>query len=188
MSVYFLFFLCFVIIVIVSIILAVWWMNRNGGFYKVFLGGKYTQEAQSASPLSAMEEPSETKSSQKPNMLRMLYIINGFLGWFLVFGIYWGIIFNLTKYFPGPSAMVLTPFFCFPLPINIITLIVLMIKPRWRWIAVGIISALAINLIGGIFFSNIIFYKGISLLDSIGESITSTLISIPFFLGFFDFR
>jgi len=111
-----------------------------------------------------------------PKTLRTINIPNfmiGLIGWDLVFGIYWGVI---NSWLSGAGAAGMAVIFCFipPLPANIIAVIVSMIKPRWRWIGVGILSALVINSIGYMLF------KG---KDELG--ILGLLICVPFFIPFF---
>lgn len=111
-------------------------------------------------------------SGLKVNRLTILRnIIIGFLGWYLLFSIYWGFAAYLANFFPGPSAMALLPLFCFPLPANIITLIFMMIQPRRHWIGVGAISALVVNSIG------IILYQEID-----ESTIWTLLMGVPFFI------
>jgi len=94
----------------------------------------------------------------------------GFLGWFLVFGSYWGII-NAWASGAGAAAMAVLLCLVPPLPASLIAVIVLMIRPRWRWIGAGILLAQVINSIGYILFKEINEF-----------TIWELLACVPFFL------
>lgn len=82
-------------------------------------------------------------------------LLIGFVGWFAIHGLYWGITSTMiNKMSPQMETSAIGFLLCFlaPLPINVIALIVFLVTRQW-WIAVGITIAFLTNSAASIFLS-----------------------------------
>lgn len=99
--------------------------------------------------------------------------IIGFVGWFVIDSLYF-LLLSVIGSLMGELMIILMPFFCLPLPITIIALVTL-IRMGHRRIALGALSAFAVNSIGMILVNPLET-------DEPGLFLINIAMGIPFFL------
>jgi hypothetical protein len=68
----------------------------------------------------------------------------GAVGWFVINSLFWGAI-GLLALKMGPGAILLVPVLFLPGVANLSALLLLSVRPAWRWFAVGALSAFVAN-------------------------------------------
>lgn len=86
-----------------------------------------------------------------------IQMVYGFVGWYVVNGIFWQALANLSLNTNYNLVTVL-----FPLPANLLVLIILAVMPWTRKIALGMLAAIAVNLVLslalGVFINGVCFF------------------------------
>jgi streptogramin lyase len=111
----------------------------------------------------------------RPDLLAVVdtgQLIAGFIGWFVVNGIFWGALVGMAAGM-GPAGIAMMFCFFVPLPANIIGILILFKKQRW--IAIGAFSALGVN--------SILLLLNSAVFDTYSAPFMNLLFQIPFFLS-----
>ena len=111
----------------------------------------------------------------RPDLLAVVdtgQVLVGFIGWFVVNGVFWGILGGMAAGM-GPAGIAMMFCFFVPLPANIIGILIL--RKSRRWMAIGAFSALAVN--------SILILLNNSIFDTYSTPFLNLLFQVPFFLS-----
>lgn len=89
----------------------------------------------------------DTTRTGKPRAIRGTTVRDfcvGVVGWFAINSLFWGAI-GLMSSKMGPGAILLAPLVFVPGPANLLALVLLLARPAWRWMALGVFSAFVVN-------------------------------------------
>jgi hypothetical protein len=92
----------------------------------------------------------DTNQAAKPRATSGNTILDfcvGAVGWFAINTLFWGAI-GLMSSSMGPGAIIIVPLVFVPGPANLVALVLLLARPAWRWMALGVFSAFVVNSIG----------------------------------------
>lgn len=116
---------------------------------------------------------------QTTHLIKTGEFIIGFVGWFVIYGLYWVPILLVGPRL-GDGAIIVVLFFFLALLANIIALILLLLLSltRWRWIPLGALLAFTVNSILNLVLLSLL--DGVEV-DSILDFAFYVLSGIPFF-------